>query len=334
MAKHALIGLLTIAIVLAGIFYTLRRGAHAQSGELPELLSLAPAASYRLGYIDVNSLRNSPFMAQLVSLAPEPRTDPEYTEFVRATGFDYTRDLDHLLLAWWPSSPNPTTAAIAEGRFDREKILSYALRVGRTERQNGVDVYIIPAKTPDKTISLAFLSNSRIAMVTGSRMDPILAAGAQSALEPGIRERLPRVAGAAFFAVGRVGLLPHDLPTGVSSDQFTTLMRTLQWFTVAGRSEGTRLKVAVEGESNSEENANQIAGSLDGLRLFGQVALANPRTRQRLGPDTTALFETLLRAIEVTRDHERVRLVAEFTPQMLNALARANASGKSTRSQP
>ena len=79
------------------------------------------------------------------------------------------------------------------------------------------------------------------------------------------------------------------------------------------------MKVGLEGECDTPENATQIAGTLDGLRLFGQAALSNPGTRQRLPPETLKLLETLLRVVEVSHDNQRVRLTLELTAEMLRA---------------
>src|SRR5713226_3722217 len=123
--RVAVILLLATAVSAAALVY-LRRGPHAQSAAIPDLISRAPADAPFLFYADVAALRASPFLAQLAALAPSPSTDREYAEFVRATGFDYSRDLDRVVVAARPGTPTSSTVAVAEGRFDREKIVSCA----------------------------------------------------------------------------------------------------------------------------------------------------------------------------------------------------------------
>ena len=73
----------------------------------PDLLSELPADAPAVGYVDVAALRalkNSPLAGLLGLTSPGPEADQEYKEFVRQTGFDYTRDLDKAAIAFWPLS--------------------------------------------------------------------------------------------------------------------------------------------------------------------------------------------------------------------------------------
>ena len=322
-SKRAVASLLAAVVVAtAGAYYYLRRGPHAAgSSAPPELISLAPADATSLFYADLAALRSSSFLAQLMALAPAPQADPEYQEFVRATGFDYTRNLDRVLLAVRSGPPANFTVALAEGHFDRDRIARYALRTGKLERQNGVEVYVIPAGTPAKAVALAFLDANRIALADSPSLAPVLPARGHE-FDAAMRERISRVAGAAVFAVGQVGPVPENFSLGdVRSDQFTNLVRSLRWFSLAARPEGSQMKVTIEGECDTAESARQIAGTLDGLRLLGQAVLADPRTQQKMLPQTASQLETLLRAAAVSQDNQRVRLAVELTSEMISALS-------------
>ena len=167
-AKRAIVFLLVAAAVSAAILHYANRGPKAAQGAaIPELISLAPADSAYLLYADLSALRASSFLARLMALAPAPATDPDYAKFVRATGFDYTQDLDRLVLAARPGSPSPLTLALAEGRFDHAKISSYALRSGKIERRSGAEVYVFPPSPTSKAMSMVFLGPSRVAMAEG-----------------------------------------------------------------------------------------------------------------------------------------------------------------------
>jgi hypothetical protein len=335
-AKRAVVLLLLAAAISAAVLYYLRRGlSAAQTATVPGLISLAPSDAPHLIYIDLTTLRSSPFLAQLMARAPAPTLEREYADFVHTTGFDYSRDLDRIVLTVQPGSPANLTVALAEGRFDREKISSYALRSGKKERQNGVEVYVVPAGTPAKVITFAFLGVNRVAIADGPSLASVLAPRPSGAFDSAMRERIARLAGSAFFAVGQLGPVPENFSfAGVRSDQLTNLMRSLRWFSLAARPEGDRLKVAVEGECDTAESARQLAGTLEGLRLLGQAALADTKTRQRLLPQTAELVETLLRLAEVSRDDQRVRLHVELTSEMVNSLpgtaARKNPSANQT----
>ncbi len=329
--KRAIVFLLVVAAVSATILHYANRGPRAAPGTaVPELISLAPADSAYLLYADLSTLRASPFLTRLMALAPVPATDPDYAKFVRATGFDYTQDLDRLVLAARPGSPSPLTLALAEGRFDRAKISSYALRSGGLERHSGAEVYVFPPSPTSKAMSMAFLDPNRVAMAEGPEATAVVAAlashGAPSAFAPAVRERISRLADSAVFAVGQVNDVPENLSVGgLRSDQFSNLVRSLRWFTLVARPEVDRLKIAVEGECNTVENARQLAATLDGLRLFGQAAIADPKLRRNLEPSAVSLLENLLRRTQISRDDQRVRLSLELTSEMVNRLPGAPA---------
>src|SRR5712692_1148861 len=281
--KRCVVIVFVVAGISAAVLLYLRRGpSAAPEGPPPELVSLVPPDAPYLLYADLVALRASPFLRQLEALAPPKSADRDYAEFVRATGFDYSRDLDRVLVVGRVGSAQPHTFAFAEGRFDRGKIESYALHTGKVERQNGVEVYLVPAGSPAKTVALAFLDNNRMALADGPTLEPVLARAAGGP-DAALRERISRVAGAALFAVGRSAPLPENFSIGgMRSEQFANLARSLRWLTLAARPESDRMRVFLEGECDTDENARQLAGMLDGLRVVGQTLLVDPKNRRRM----------------------------------------------------
>src|SRR5580692_2862021 len=151
-AKRALIVIAVVLLCLigAGVAYYLWQaralppivstvpGVPA-AGRPPDILSQLPADAPVVAYIDATNLRalqNSPLAAALGLATPGPQADRDYANFVRDTGFDYTRDLDHAAIDFWPasfgSSPKDINAnhalVISDGRFDQQKIWAYADR--------------------------------------------------------------------------------------------------------------------------------------------------------------------------------------------------------------
>jgi hypothetical protein len=172
-------------------------------------------------------------------------------------------------------------------------------------------------------MAFAFLSPNRIVIAGGPEAAGVAGAlvsrSVPSGFEPAMRERISRVADAAIFAVGQVGPVPENFSVGgMRSDQFTNLVRSLRWFTLAARPESDRLTTLAEGECDTAENARQLAGTLDALRVLAQVGLADPKTRQQLASATADLLDALLRDAHVSRDDQRVRLSLVLAPEMLN----------------
>src|ERR1700731_782988 len=182
--------LIAIAVIIAlgacafGVcFYRQRRPlAAASSGSAPDLLGQLPSDAPAVGFINVAALRglqNSPLAAVLGLTSPGPQADREYAEFVRATGFDYTRDLDKVAIAAWPQSfatsagGNAETRllAIAGGRFDEQKIKAYALKTGRAFSRGLLSVYEVPS---NPSLSFEFLSPTRMVLASGRNASELL----------------------------------------------------------------------------------------------------------------------------------------------------------------
>jgi hypothetical protein len=320
-------------LVLAAAAYYYLHSRHKEPlavapGPLPGLLEELPAGAPVVAFVDLAALRSSPFAAQLETLAPAPAEDRDYKEFVAQTGFDYARDLDRVALAVWPGSSKTSAAAIAEGRFDREKISKYALKSGTVAQRGKLNIFtvreVLPgprnSKPAAKTVEFAFIAPNRIALADGVELDTALASSAPTAADAALRERIERVAGARFFAAAQVKSLPKDLLiSGPNSQQLARILRSVQFASLAGRPEGDRMKVALDAECDSVSNAVQLSTLLDGLRWFGRAALADPKTRRQLLPQAAALLDTLLKVLDISRQDKVVRLSMDLTPQMLGA---------------
>jgi hypothetical protein len=316
------------ALVHSGLLKSGATDAFAAS----ELLSEVPAGAPTLVYIDLAAIRASSFYQNRPDHSPLTLPDSDYAKFVEATGFDFEKDLDRVAIASWPqalSHDQKKTVAVAEGRFDRQRIRDYATSNGKLDRQQGRDVFLFKTRPPagagstrDATEaawnSLVFLDDHRIAMVQGPSIAPLFESrGASSAADPTLG-RASRVDGAAAFVISRMPPLPDTFaPGGMQSAQLSGLIRSVQWITLAARPEGENLRVSLEGECLTDTDARQLQSALEVLRKFGQAALASPKTRQSMDPATLAVVETLLKTADVEATAERVRILVEVTPGIL-----------------
>ena len=100
----------------------------------------------------LRKLQNSPLAAILGLAGANPAEDHDYVQFKDDTGFDYTRDLNAVAIAYWPASFDSASKglgenrvlAIADGRFDEEKIKAYALRTGKIVMRGNRSIYDVP----------------------------------------------------------------------------------------------------------------------------------------------------------------------------------------------
>jgi hypothetical protein len=326
--RAAILLALLLAISAAAAYFFWHRASGPWDRRAGELLSFAPADASFIFFVDATAMRASPFMNRLTQFASVRAMDSEYQDFVRETGFDYTRDLDRLMIAGRSGPSGSSAFGVADGRFDREKIARYAQRTGKTEPQSGTDVFLFPAKGSAKSLSVVFLNRNRIAIGDGPSITTLLASLGSSGLSRAMREGVGRVSGSSFFAVSQAGPLPDNL-SGIRSDQFSSLARSLRWITLAGRIKTDHLEVALEGECDTTENARQISGTLDGLRILGQMSLSDPKTRQRLQPQAATALETFIKALEISQDGQRVRLIIELRPEILEAASKLGSENPS-----
>jgi hypothetical protein len=300
-----------------------RHGETTHASPAPDLLSALPAGAPALVYVDLVAIRSSSFYQHRPDKGPIAMPNKDYSDFVRSTGFDFEKDLDRVVIASWrglPGAEKKKTIAIAEGRFDRAKIRDYAMQKGKLERQEGHEVFLFPASSQANAggwNTLTFLDDHRIAIVEGPSIAPLLdSSGAGSGSDPA-RERAARVDGAAMFAISHVPPIPDKFSAGgVQSAQFLTLARSVQWITLAVRPEGDNVRVSLEGECSSPDDAHQLQAALEVLRMFGTAALEGPKARQSMDQGSYMVMETLLKSAEVTATAERVRIRMEITPDI------------------
>jgi len=147
------------------------------------------------------------------------------------------------------------------------------------------------------------------------------------------RSRFERLAGSPVFAVIRQdasagAALTAQAPGGLRSPQLSSLLDQLQWITLAGKPENDHLRVVAEGECTSESTARQLVDMMNGVVIFAQAGLNDPKTRQQLDPATRRAYLELLKNTEVSKidrgDTNSVRIVFEITAEFLEAASHAS----------
>jgi len=318
-----------VALVAAGAgiyLFRLRRPLPATSaGTEPDIMSQLPPGAPVVAYIDVAALRKlqgSPFAAMLGLAGADPKEDRDYQDFVRDTGFDYTRDLDKVAIAIWPTSmPTPKggigenqAITIADGRFDKEKIKAYALRTGKAGMWMTQSFYTVPGDPP---VSFSLLSATRIELTDTPAM-PFVVPASNTAEIDAMKSRIKRVAGAPIFAVARTDALPISFYDNFkNAPQLQVLARSIKGLTFAGQPQGDRIDLALDAECDSLAHAAEIATLLDGFRMFGAVALSDPKTRRQMTAEQAAFLTALANQVKVTHQDRWVRMTLGVTPEML-----------------
>jgi len=326
MKQKVILTFVVLLVVAASlVFYFRQRQPASPTAAIPELLLLSPSDADSLVYVDLAALRRSPFFAQLLALAPSPGEDPDYREFVTATGFDYSRDLDRALIATRPSSAPASTIAIADGRFDRAKIAAFSLRSGKLEKRNGAEVYVVSSGHPAKTISFTFLAPGRILLTNSPALDPAALRSAHDP-SPGQRDRFLRVAGSALIVLARVDASQENFSVfGFRSRDLKRALRDVRWVSLGARPDGDSLKVALEAECISADAARELTAAAETLRLLARVLLADSRSRRQMSSQAAALVEAILRNGEFIQKDQRVQLRFELAADSFVSPASSDA---------
>lgn len=295
------------------------------------LVQQLPPGASGVVFVDVAALRASSFANELAALAPASAQDPAYTDFVRATGFDYSRDLDRAAVALWPQTSATSVLALAQGRFDQAKIERYALRTGRMVKIHSVDIYEVREENSPRIIRFTFLAPGEIALADGPALSQTLGASNAHRLDPEMSAHVARISAAPIYAVARTHDLPKDLGIDAShSAQLANLLRSVHAITAAGRPAADNLKISASAECDSTLDAFQLSTALQGLLWMGRAALADSKTQQEIGPEWPAL-DALLKAADISHDGHLVQLRIEITPQMLQAAGAATPANGVTR---
>jgi hypothetical protein len=336
-----LIVCLAIVIVAAAGYYMWR---HSSSGAEPangpagsaekSLISQLPSGAPYAVYADVAALRNAAFLAKLVAMVPAPAQDQEYTDFVSETGFDYSRDLDRVIITTIPGATQSEVWALADGRFDQQKIQAYALSSGKTEQRDGQTVYVINSTSSGNEVSLRFISPTRIQIVsranqttqpgksTKANSNQSASAAPPPADPVALQAHIARVSGSPVYAVLWTDAVPKGITIGsISLDSITSSIQNLHWLSLTANPEGENLRVALDLECGSTTDSLQLEMTLSSLRILGRMALSQPGTRKQFTPEGATALDKLVKQLDISHDGQHVRVTAVLSPDMLTGFA-------------
>lgn len=142
-----LAGVLLLAVAVAVVVF-LRK--HAP----PEAARLLPQADGFL-YVNLKDMRRAGVPGKL----PEVSHDPEYEQFIQATGFQFENDLDEVAFAvHYPTAQQTETrySEIFIGKIQAQRLQDYLHKIASSvETYNSIDIYNIPIE--DRVFRVAIL---------------------------------------------------------------------------------------------------------------------------------------------------------------------------------
>jgi hypothetical protein len=327
MRSRKLIAIISISLaILCAAFFAYRhwRAKDPLSIRL-EMLGQLPADTDAIFFLDFDSLRSSPFLAQLLAWAPQTSQDADYAQFVKETGFNYERDLDRVAIAIIPAGAASNYFLEAEGRFDRKRIEAYVSKYGKPQTVSGQVFFGVPLGNSTRTVYLTFLGENRVALSSTPLALTVTAPREISSEE--WSEHFRRLAGAPIFGIfhGDSAFMNYaqQASAGYRSPQLAALLAQLEWLTIAAKPEGDVLRVVADGETNSETVVRQLQDMLGGIALLARAGLSGPGNRKSVDPQVREALIGLLDSAEIQKmdrgTSKSVRASFIVTPKLLEA---------------
>ena len=306
-----------LAIVLLVVAAAVFAVVWLRRARAPESVRLLPEAD-AVVYLDVKTLRTlGAFGEGHIS------REPEYEEFVRATGFQFERDLEEAAFAIHAGKPGAPSATLAEntrfseifiGRYDVARARAYFQKVAKSvERYRDVDVYLIPRGGWDSRVALLGIDRAAVStaespaamhmMIDHYRSNALRAVGPTIVAQN--RERVPL--GSVMWAIARLGdgTSPGiPVPPVAATLSGTTLVASVRPV-LEGMAGGAALRV--EAIAPDAERAQRIAeGGNTMLEMFKQLEEGSTT-----GPDEDV--KKLFDSIKVEQ-HEKSAILSATVP--------------------
>ena len=287
----------------------------------PESVRLLPEAD-AVVYFDVKTLRTlGAFSGGQVS------REAEYEEFVRATGFQFERDLDEAAFAIHaaktpapPGAPLGSDARFSEifiGKFDVARAHAYFKKVAKSvERYRDVDIYLVPRGGWDSRVALLGIDRAAVSTAESPKAMHMMIdhyrAGALHTAGPSVlanyRERIPL--GSVAWGIARLSDgsgLGLPVPPMAANLAGTTLVASVR--PMFG---GAHLRV--EDVTPDAERAQRIVeGGNTMLEFFKQLEEGSTS-----GPDEDV--KKLFESIKVQQEDKSAVLTATVPPGFLKKI--------------
>jgi len=254
--------LLVGALALYFLLFAPRRARDPQ-----RLLTCLPAGGHPMLYIDVQTLREAGILESIAG--PASAEEPDYKQFVAATGFDYRTGLDAVAVYSAPEA----RFIVVRGRFETSKLAAFAKsRGGRCVGE----LCSVEGSAPDRQISWVKLDSDILGVAVSK--DPLAAA----ALAKGSRASEPLPPAPVWLALPGSALEAQSgLPPG-----FTALLSALNGAVRATFAANTskdgfevRLVAPFDDPLRAEASSKRLREATDALRtLLSRQGAATPKS--------------------------------------------------------
>jgi len=326
-----LAGILLIAIAVAVVVF-LRK--HAP----PEAARLLPQADGFV-YINLKHLRRAKVPAKL----PDVSHDPEYEQFIRATGFQFEDDLDEVAFAiHYPTRQQPETryTEIFIGKLQAQRLRDYLHEIAKSvDTYQSIDIFNVPLE--NRVLRVAILG---VDIVAASNLP-------EPRVMEGIIDRSRKLA-SPFAGPALLRKYYKYVPFTERYFPFASLgWSVFRVDPAAGRGGGgpfgmaflfTKPAVVVaavnhvgsvsfkaEAITDDEDEAKRVTDQVNSFLALSESAEANVGTA---GPDPD--IKEVFKSLEVRQHGDRATLTAKIPPALIQKLLTPPPEADKTLEQP
>jgi len=276
------IALMLLAVIAgaAGYWYWLRRQPRpAPPPAIEAGLAWLPAEAGLVASLHFAEIRKQAWLLGLLAQASQVEQETEYQQFVAATGFDYARDLDQVWVAVLGGSERSRLVGVAQGRFAKQKILSYARQQPYTTRlHRDIPIHVVTVKVSDEAQArqFAFAFLDELHVVFGDSGDGVVAVlDCQAGKTPAVLSDPARKAHIERFAAGMQAWAMNDLARWLPPPlaKQPELAAQLQQLAVAARVTSVGVELVGEAQTRAPGQAATLGELLRSYALLGRVAL-------------------------------------------------------------
>jgi hypothetical protein len=316
--KRVAIVVLICGLATAGAFagYKIHVSKTFAADETSTMFTALPASAPVVVYVDAKTFRESSLYKKMIQDNPPPAPSGDYADFMKNTGFDFSRDLDRVAFAIESAQHGSKMTAVAEGHFDQAKIAAYATLKGKSTLRDGKTYFEFDEPKDNRTVEMTFLSPNRvrissIEISTAAKKDD--KPTPSEATPEDYTTRIARVAGTPLFAIADVRSWSGQVNLG----NYTDLIRSIKRYTLTASPDGDTLHIALEAECATADDAQQLSSAANGMKMLAPSLLSGAMKNSASGNNAAAANQ-FMNSIQITADGTRVKLAFAVTGDMLS----------------